>query len=68
MVEMTPAKAAAREIMERDFERIGLRWMRTGDDQAELLRERSELEELWRLAGFGDPPEFRPTMALRVAG
>lgn len=60
-MELTPQKRQAYELMLRRFERIGERWHHNTDEQYELLLERKELEDLWRLAGFGDPPEFSPT-------
>lgn len=62
MRKLTPAQAKAKELMERDFERIGNRWHQHVEEQLELRREREELEALWRLAGFGEPPRFRPTV------
>lgn len=61
MGEMSPQKVAAKRILEAQFERIGARWHQLGSDQLDLLRERQEAEELWRLAGLGEPPEFAPS-------
>ena len=63
---MTPAKEAAHALMLRRFERIGERWHQYSDEQLMLMDERRELEELWKLAGFGEAPPFEPTMP-RVA-
>lgn len=67
MGEMTPQKAAAKRILEAQFERIGDRYWQNADQQLDLLRERQEAEELWRLAGLGDPPTFAPTRMRAVA-
>lgn len=64
----TAQKAAARRILERDFERIGMRMLQGFEQQMELAEERKEKEELWRLGGFGEPPEFQPTVSLVRAG
>lgn len=61
MTEMSPQKAAAKRILEAQFERLGSRWHNAGSEQLDILRERQEAEELWRLAGLGEPPEFAPT-------
>ncbi len=61
----SPSKSAAKRLLLKEFERVGERWNRMGDDQLDLLRQRKELEELWELADFGEePPEFAPTMPL----
>lgn len=65
---LPPQRAAAKRILEQQFERIGMRYFQLGADQLDLLRERQEAEELWRLAGLGDPPEFSPTRLLERAG
>lgn len=59
--ELSPAKRQAHDLMMRRFEAIGEKWQGAADQQLELLRERQEWEELWRLAGFGDPPAFNPS-------
>ncbi len=59
---MTPQKASAKALMEREFMRIGTKWMQLGEDQIDLMRQRRDMEELWRLAGLGEPPAFAPTM------
>lgn len=59
---LSPAKASAKALMEREFERIGMKWQQMGEDQLDLMRERRDMEDLWRLAGLGDPPPFAPTM------
>jgi hypothetical protein len=66
MTDESAAKRQARELMEREFERIGLRYHRHAEDQWELLQERHELEELWALGGFGEPPAFEPTAAAAI--
>lgn len=62
MAEMTPQKAAAKALMEREFMRIGTRWQQMGEDQLDLMRQRRDMEDLWRLAGLGEPPAFAPSM------
>lgn len=67
--QLTPQKAAAKRLMERDFERLRLKY-----DQCittatqEIPEEVSELQQLWRLGGFGEPPAFRASMQLVMAG
>lgn len=61
---ITQNPSKARELLLDQMQRNGERWNRLGDDQLEILREREQLEELWRLAGWGDPPPFTPTMPL----
>lgn len=58
MTEMTPQKAAARRILESQFERLGERYLANADERFQILQERREAEEMWRLAGFGEPPKF----------
>lgn len=67
MSEMTPQKKAARDLMLREFERVGFRYDRYVEEQFELLQQRSSLEELWQLAGLGEPPAWRPR-GMRAAG
>jgi hypothetical protein len=55
-------KQQAYDLMSREFLRIGNKWQQLGEDQLDLMRQRRDMEELWRLAGFGDPPKFAPTM------
>lgn len=52
-------KDAARRLMERQFERLAMRWHDAADRQLETLREWEDNADLWRMAGFGEPPEFR---------
>jgi hypothetical protein len=61
MADMSPQKASAKALMEREFLRIGNKWHQLGEDQMDLMRERRDMEELWRLAGLGEPPVFKPT-------
>ena len=53
-------KRAAYDVLLRQAERIGERWHATVDEQWLLMEERHDFEQLWRNAGFGEPPEFRP--------
>ena len=62
MPELSPQKRAARDLLLREFERIGMRYQQHAEQQYESLRERQDLETLWRMAGLGDPPEFAPTV------
>lgn len=63
-----PAKAKAKDLMLAEFESIGLRYHQYMEDQMELLLERQRIEELWRLAGFGEPPIFEPSRPRTLAG
>lgn len=62
MKELTPAQAAAKRLMEREFERIGNRYHAHIEEHFELAAERQDLEELWRTGGFGEPPAFEPSI------
>lgn len=64
MTDLTPAKKQAKELMLRRYERIGMRYHQFAEEQYELLQERAELDDLWRLGGFGEPPEFRPSVGV----
>lgn len=65
MAELNATQAAAKRLLENQLAANATRYHKTTDEHLDLLRERLELEELWRLnPAFGDVPVFRPTERL----
>lgn len=62
--DLPPQKRQAYELLLRKRERLAERYHQSVDEQWEIMREIEEDNELWRMAGFGEPPEFRPTRPL----
>lgn len=57
----SPTRQAAYRLLEKQMEKNGNRYAATVEEQLDILEERGELEQLWRLAGYGDPPPFTPS-------
>jgi len=61
-------REAVRRLLERRFMAVGERFMAGIEEQQALYEERKELEEMWRLGAFGEPPAWQPTFRLVAAG
>lgn len=59
--EMTPGQKQAYRVLLNLYEANAERVHKTLDERIELEQERKELDELWRMAGLGEPPTFRTT-------
>lgn len=57
--EMTPGQKQAYEVLLNLYEGNALRVHKTMDERIELEQERKELDQLWRMAGLGEPPVFK---------
>ncbi len=57
-------KAQARRLLEKQYLALGEKYQANVDEMFASAQQRAELDELWRLCGFGDPPEFAPTLRL----
>ena len=59
--ELTTGQRQAFEVLQNLYEMNAERRHKAIDESYELEEERKALDELWKMAGLGTPPEFRTT-------
>lgn len=57
-------KDQAQRILLKQYEALGNRHISATEAIYEAAALRTELDEMWRLCGLGEPPEFAPSLRL----
>ena len=57
--DMTSGQQKAYRVLLNLYEANAERVHKTLDERIDLEQERKELDELWRMAGLGEPPTFK---------